>query len=174
MNPVWFSRTKPSHHPSFDRLVVIARDIGVKIEFLEENPHATIFEGDERKYHSAPTVNAHIHWKTRTIQWWDEDRSEHAATALAHEMSHVLVDVDPDHVAEVESSMLAIERRLHAMAGVPWRAVFRWFEDYGIGHCDWWEATPSDRAKVMRESEARLFQLQPELHAKLDAGLVAR
>lgn len=59
------------------------------------------------------------------------------AEAVMHELAHVVVGKDPNHVVEYES-MLAIEHEAHRRLRLDWRG---WMANYAVG--DKWPDTPT-------------------------------
>lgn len=96
-----------------DKIRQYANDWGIKIHashFMELYPR-----GQVPWTHDGPGIFA-IHWPTRKIvePWAIEPKpglvaSDNDVWYLVHEISHILVNVDPDDVDEVHSPMLAMD-----------------------------------------------------------------
>lgn len=58
--------------------------------------------------HPGP-VSGGIHWPTRTIIWPIDDMDRSFIPAFIHELSHVLVDLNPNKISELDSPILALD-----------------------------------------------------------------
>jgi hypothetical protein len=104
-------------------------------------------------FHEGPMYGG-IDWLTRTI-WWPADAPMGAdsASALLHELSHIVMDLDPEYVDEVESPMLAFEyysaRRLR-LRWTDWMKNFR-VDSVKPDHA-WLELSTQERGALIAES----------------------
>lgn len=113
--------------------------------------------------HAAPYgYTGGIHWPTRTIvtpliaQQVETGRREWAwdGALLVHELSHVLVDENPDGVDEVESAMLALDYAGCRLLKLGWS---EWMSEYEVAGRHWSLMSRQARADALAISrrEAR-------------------
>lgn len=103
--------------------------------------------------HRAPySMFGGIHWPTRTIVAMvadSDDWSPWYGCLLVHELSHVLVGVEPDEVDEVGSSMLALDHIGCRLLKLDWS---NWMQEYEVDGQHWSLMTKRARADALYES----------------------
>jgi len=130
---------------------------GVPVIHMDEPGHRVPIAqlGGQRVTHDAPYGYAGgIHWPTRTIVTaldGSDTSPKWEGCLLVHELSHVLVEQEPDEVDEVGSAMLALDYigcRLHKLA---WS---EWMEEYEVNGRIWSMLSRQVRAEALAQSRA--------------------
>ena len=111
----------------------------------------TAHERTMEDFHEGPRYGG-IHWPTRTIWYPLDSTHKDAPMALLHELSHVLCDVEPELVDELESMMLKFEQSTARRLKLQWAS---WMEDYELHGLDgerWPDLTTAERGEILRHS----------------------
>lgn len=110
-----------------------------------------------RTTHAAPYgYPGGIHWPTRTIVTNLPDPSPWEGCLLVHELSHVLVERDPNDVCEVTSAMLALDYAGCRLLKLAWS---QWMEEYEVDSLSWCLMSRTSKTAALDLSRTRARNL---------------
>lgn len=93
-----------------------------------------------------------IHWPTRTIITQLRSPTKWEGCLLVHELSHVLVEHDPNTVDEVQSAMLALDYAGCRLLKLAWSS---WMSEFVVNDSHWSLMSLYDRQIALGYSRSR-------------------